>query len=226
MRTILSFILLGTLIFQVYSQELDQVVDTPFEHLKVTGNIRLILLPSDRQELEFDPDQDREAIKLESRGNELTIRAKTELKKGPAIQLKLQYTTLSRIEVNTGAHVSSTDTIKADIFAVRAETGGKAELHVLADSLSARVNQGADIVLYGRTRVQSVNAYTWGNYLAYDLEVENTWVKAATGAQVKVNAGNILDVSSTSKATVGYWGDPGQKQISTSVGGEVTQLTE
>jgi len=226
MRTILSIILLCTLTFQVNSQELAQVVDTPFEQLKVTGNIRLILLPSDTQELTFEAVQDQEAIKFESKGNELILKAKTELKKGPAIQLKLQYTTLSRIEVNTGAHVSSTDTIKAENFALRAETGGKAELHVLADSLSARVNQGADIILYGKTRVQSVNATTWGNYLAYDLDVENTWVKAATGAQVKVNAGNLLDISSTSKATVGYWGDPGQKQISTSVGGEVTQLTE
>ena len=78
----------------------------------------------------------------------------------------------------------------------------------------------------GEARIQAINAYTWGNYLAYDLNVEQTWVKAATGAQVKVQAGEHMSISSTSKATVGYWGDPGEKQISTSVGGEVTQLTE
>ena len=89
------------------------------------------------------------------------------------------------------------------------------------DSLSARVNQGADIILYGRTRSQYVNAYTWGNYLAYELEAQDAYVKAATGAQVKVNSNRLLDANATSKAFVGYWGDPEQKKVKTSVGGEV-----
>jgi len=226
MRTILSILLLAVLILPLSSQDTLLSLETPFEHLKVSGNIRLELIPSDIQELEFAVDQDREAIKLESKENGLSLKAKTELKKGPAIQVKLKYSTLSGLEVVKGAHVSAADTLKTGIFTLRAETGGKAELRILADSISARVNQGADIILYGRARVQSVNAYTWGNYLSYDLEVHETRVEAATGAQVKVNAGNSLNISSTSNATVGYWGDPGEKQISTSVGGEVTRLTE
>ncbi|MEN8201718.1 MAG: DUF2807 domain-containing protein [Bacteroidota bacterium] len=226
MRTILSFLVLCTLILPLSGQDTLQSLETPFEHLKVSGNIRLVLIPSHTQELEFKPGQDREAIKFEIREKELILKAKTELKKSPAIQLKLKYKSLLGLEVNTGAHVSSADTLAAKVFTLKAETGGKAELRILADSISARVNQGADIILYGRTRIQSVNAYTWGNYLSNDLDVETTWVKAATGAQVKVNAGDMLHINSTSKATVGYWGEPGEKQISTSVGGEVTQLTE
>jgi hypothetical protein len=226
MRTILSIFTLGILILPLSSQDTVQSLETPFDYLKVSGNIRLELIPSDKQELEFNADQNQEAVKIESRGTELILKAKTELKKGPAIRLKLNYVKLSGLEVVTGAHVSSADTLKAETLTLRTETGGKAELRIHADSISARVNQGADIILYGKARVQSVNAYTWGNYLSYDLEVETTRVKAATGAQVKVNAGNLLNISSTSKATVGYLGEPEEKQISTSVGGEVTQLTE
>jgi len=39
-------------------------------------------------------------------------------------------------------------------------------------------------------------------------------------------ARNLLDVNSSSKATVGYWGEPLQKQIKTSLGGELIQLTD
>jgi hypothetical protein len=201
-------------------------LETPFDQLKVTGNIRLVLIPSDRQELMFGADQNQEAIKCETTDKGLSLKAKTELKKEPAIQLKLKYTSLQGLEVNSGAHVSAADTLKTKVFTLRAETGGKAELRILADSISARVNQGADLILYGKARVQAINAYTWGNYLSYNLVVLHTWVKAATGAQVKVQAGEHMHISSTSKASVGYWGDPGEKQISTSVGGEVTQLTE
>lgn len=113
---------------------------TPFDQLKVTGNIRLVLIPSDRQELMFGADQNQEVMKFETTDKGLSLK------------------------VNSGAHVSAADTLKTKVFYLRAETGGKAELRILPDSIS--------------------------------------------------------------KATVGYWGGPGEKQISTSVGGEVTQLTE
>lgn len=226
MRTIFSILVLSILNLSLGGQDTLISLETPFDQLKVTGNIRLVLIPSHTQELEFQAVQDQEAIKFECTDKGLFLKAKTELKKGPAIQLKLKYSALQGLEVNTGAHVSAADTLKTKVFTLRAETGGKAEMRILADSISARVNQGADIVLYGKARVQTVNAYTWGNYLSYDLDVLQTRVKAATGAQVKVQAGEHMNISSTSKATVGYWGDPGEKQISTSVGGEVTQLTE
>ena len=176
--------------------------------------------------MEFETDQDLEGLTVESKDGELFLKTKSDLKKEPPLKGKLLYRTLTRIEVTKGAHVQSTDTLKADILFLKAETGGKAELTVLTDSLSARINQGADVILYGKTRAQSVNAYTWGNYLSYDLDVVNTFVKAATGAQVKVNASGILDGNATSKATVGYWGEPQQKKIKTSVGGEVIQLSD
>ena len=82
------------------------------------------------------------------------------------------------------------------------------------------------MILYGTTRTQSINAYTWGNYLAFDLESSYTYVKVATGGQAKVQAEKLLDVNATSKGSVGYRGNPEQKKIKTSVGGEVNQLTE
>ena len=226
MRTLFSFLVFSILIFPLSGQDTLFSFETPFDQLKVRGNIRLVLIPSHTQELEFQADQDQDAIKFEYTDEGLFLKAKTELNKGPAIGLKLKYISLQGLEVHSGAHVSAADTLKTKVFTLRAETGGKAELRILADSISARVNQGADIILYGQARVQTINAYTWGNYLSYDLDVIQTRVKAATGAQVKVQAGEQMNISSTSKASVGYWGDPGEKQISTSVGGEVTQLTE
>jgi hypothetical protein len=96
------------------------------------------------------------------------------------------------------------------------------ELKLHVGRLDARVNQGADIILYGIAEEQQVDAYSWGNYLAYDLETSETFVKAATGAQVKVSAANLLEANATSKAFVGYSGKPARKSFKTSVGGEIT----
>jgi hypothetical protein len=214
------------LVFQLFGQEYNQPVESPFQQLKVVGNIRLILVPAEKQALEFEPGQDLKGLTVESREGELFLKTKSDLNKEPPLKGKLFYRTLTHIEVTKGAHVQSTDTLKIEILSLKAETGGKAELRLVTDSVAARINQGADVILYGKTRAQTVNAYTWGNYLSYDLVAVNTFVKAATGAQVKVNASGLLDGNATSKATVGFWGEPQQKKIKTSVGGEVIQLTD
>jgi hypothetical protein len=213
-------------VIRLHGQEYNQAIELPFKQLKVVGNIRLILIPAEKQSLEFEAGQDLEGLNLESKEGGLFLKTKSELNKEPPIKGKLLYRTLTHIEVTKGGHVQSPDTLRADILSLKAESGGKIELSVLTDSLSALINQGADVILYGQTRAQSINAYTWGNYLSYDLDVVDTFVKAATGAQVKVNASGILDGNATSKATVGYWGEPQQKKIKTSVGGEVIQLTD
>lgn len=226
MRQIFSLTLLFILVFRLHAQDQNQVIEVPFQQLKVVGNIRLVLIPSENQILEFEADQDLEGLTVESNEEVLFLKTKSDLNKEPPLKGKLFYTTLTHIEVTKGAHVQSNDTLKAQILSLKAETGGKVELSVFTDSLTARINQGADVILYGQTRTQSVNAYTWGNYLSYGLDVVDTFVKAATGAQVKVNATGILDSNATSKATVGYWGEPQQKRIKTSMGGEVIQLTD
>ena len=226
MRKIFTVTLLFMLIFRLHGQNIDQHVEAPFEQLKVVGNIRLILVPSDVQALKFEAGQDLEALTVESKEGKLLLKTKSELNKDPALKGRLLYRSITHIEVTKGGHVQSSDTIRTKVLSLKVETGGKAELRVVTDSISVRVNQGADVILYGKTSAQSVHAYTWGNYLSYDLNVVDTYVKAATGAQVKVNANRLLDSNATSKATVGYWGEPQQKKIKTSMGGEVIQLTD
>lgn len=210
----------------LFGQDMNKLVEAPFDQLLVAGNIHLILQASHKQALEFEGDQNLDGVTVESKDGVLLFKTKSDLKKEPPRKGRLYYKALKQIEVKKGALVQCTDTLRTETLSLKAETGGKAELRVLTDSLSARVNQGADLILYGKTRAQFVNAYTWGNYLAYDLHVESSYVKAATGAQVKVNAFLLLNSNATSKATVGYWGEPQKKEIKTSVGGVVIQLNE
>jgi len=132
------------------------------------------------------------------------------------------YTTLSGLEIARGAVVQSADTLSTDNFSLHVENGGKAELYMVVDSLNARVTQGADIILRGTVRSQLIIANTGGNYLAYELEADNSWVKAATGAQVKISSSKFLEANATSKAYVGYLGNPEQKDLKTSLAGEIT----
>ena len=223
MKAMISLFVL--FVFHLLSPAQDYALqsENPVEQIKISGNIHMTLIPSDSMFLQFESDSVPATLAIEWSDSKLTLKTRSELKKTPAIQLKLFYPTLNEIEISRGARVQSTDTLESKILSLRVETGGKAEFFILTDSLSARVNQGADIILRGSTRSQLINAYTVGNFLAYELEADSTWVKAATGAQVKVNSSSFLNANATSKAFIGYLGIPEKKEFKTSVGGEITQ---
>jgi len=195
----------------------------PFKLLDVQGNIHLELISSDKTQLEFEGDTIPEQLNIQWSDGTLSLKTNTEIKKTPAIQVKLHLESLTDLEFTRGAVVQSADILKVSILTLKADTGGKAELTIDADSVSAKVNQGSDIILRGSTRSQSIHAITMGNYLAYELEAENTWVKANTGAQVKVYASEFLDAKSKSGAFVGYKGRPRYTSFKNSTGGKITQ---
>ena len=206
-----------------FAQSYTFPVESPVEQVRVTGNIHLELVPAERMLLEFKSDTVPEQLHITWSDGVLILRTPTELKETEAIPVKLHYSVLHDLEVARGAVVQSADPVVAVVLNLKADTGGKAELSIRTDSLSARVFQGSDIILSGTTVSQMIQANTVGNFMGYELEAINTWIKASTGAQVKVNSTGLLNAQSSSKAFVGYTGSPKLKEFKTSLGGEITQ---
>ena len=218
----ITIIILCMSVYRVSGQENFPDLEIPFDRLEVTGNIHVILVASEAQKMEVLSDGVGEALNLENKEGTLVLKAKSEVSNAEAIEVKLHYVTLSGLKISKGGRVQSADTLRAPTLELDVLSGAKSELNIHVDMLDARVNQGGDIILYGVVATQRINAYSWGNYLAYDLESKETFVKAATGAQVKISASELLDANATSKAFVGYMGDPDQKRIKTSVGGVIS----
>jgi hypothetical protein len=206
----------------VSAQEKTPELGSPFNRLKVSGNIYLVLVPSPDQKLESPAWDSLNAPSVEMEGKTLILKYKTELSDVPALEMKLYYRELSGIEVNRGGRVQSADSLVTGFLELDALSGGKIELVISSNKLDARVTQGSDIILYGSTGEQTVDAYTWGNYLGYDLVSTDAIVKAATGAQVKVHVTGLLDANATSGAFVGFTGDPEQTRMKRSLGGEIS----
>jgi len=226
MRVIITVSILSILLLPAAGQKHVHKLNTPFEELKVSGNIHLILLPSDTTFLEFETEEFHELLTVEQDKSQLLLRSKTELNQSPALVVKLHLTSLDRLEITRGAVVHSSDTLHYNVLSLKVETGGKAEITVATDSLNARVSQGSDIILYGSSRSLQVNANTVGNFLAYQLHTENAWVKAATGSQVKVNVTGLLNANASGKSFIGYLGKPAVQEFTSSLGGEISPKTE
>ena len=222
MRTVCTLLASVLCIAGAYAQELSPIEVSSFNRLKASGHIHVLLVPSEEQKLEIISTDHSEEYQVDFEGQTLGLTYKSEISKVPRLEVKLHYKTLVGINISKGVVVQSSDTLRGETLELDVLSGAKAELKIRMDQLDARVNQGADIILYGRAGIQHVDAFSWGNYLAYDLYTIETHVKAATGAQVKVSAEKVLEANATSKAFVGYSGEPASKSFKTSVGGEIT----
>ena len=222
MRIVTALLMLGLISTVMWAQESQTASGISFTRLKASGHIHIELVHSEEQKLEVVSKDHSEEYDVDFQDQSIVVKYKSEITNVPRLELKLHYAILSGIELSKGATVQSADTLRTENLELDVLSGAKAELKIHVDQLDARVNQGADIILYGIAATQVVDAYSWGNHLAYDLETSETIVKAATGAQVKVSAKKMLEANATSKAFVGYSGKPARKSFKTSVGGEIT----
>jgi hypothetical protein len=223
MRTILLIFMLGILSPALSAQGYVLPAEIPFEQLVVQGNIHLKLVHSEKTQLEFLTDSIPEELNIEWSDGILSLKNPLDLKKSEAIEVKLYLSIVSDMEITRGAVVQSADVLKTSTLSLKTDTGGKIELTIEADSIYARINQGSDVILSGTTRSQSIHAITAGNFLGYELEARNTWVKANTGAQVKVNCTDYLYANIKSGAFLGYMDMPDHTEFKKSTGGKISQ---
>ena len=225
MRTVILLCVFGLISYAINAQGYVIPAEIPFNQLEVQGNIHLELVYSDKTQLEFEADTVPEQLNIEWSNGILSLKNPLEIKKTEAIRVKLYLADISGLEITRGAVVQSAGVLKTVLLSIKTDTGGKAEFAIETDSLSARVNQGSDVILSGTTRSQSIHAVTAGNFLGYELEAENSWVKAATGAQVKVNCTGYLNANIKSGAFLGYLGMPDHTAFKNSTGGKISQET-
>ncbi len=193
-----------------------------FNSLSVSGGIDLELIPSDSREMSITALNGKpEEVGVDMKDGELTIRIRPRIEKEDITKVKLPYSKLNKISVSAGAVVNSARDLQADDLQLTANSGGKIELGVNAKNIDAKVIQVSDIILYGKAVSQNVNANTGGNYLAYDLECQDTYIKVSSGSQGKVTASRIIEATAFSKGFIGYIGDPVSTYTKTSMGGEI-----
>jgi hypothetical protein len=223
MKALIAYFILWIIPLTLAAQEFTLPAASPFKQVKVAGNIHLELVSSDSNFLKFDEESEADKLNISWGNGMLTLNNPLDLKKSPAISVKLYCTEISGLEITRGAVVQSADILTFRTLNLSADSGAKVELTLSSDSISARVVKGSDIILSGNTRSLSVTANSAGNFLGYELEAKNAWVKANTGAQIKVYSSDYLNANSTGGAFVGYMGDPELKEVKNSLGGDVIQ---
>lgn len=221
-KTILSLALLLFGLSMLHSQNRITVPIDDFIELHVSGRIDAELIPSESDEVVITSRNGQpQEVNVEQKNGKLIIRTRPRIDKQDEIGVKIPYNKLEYIEASAGAVINSARDLEAKDIELLANTGGKIELSLKAENIEAKITQVSDIILYGTTKTQDITVNTGGNYLAYDLESEDSYVKATGGSQAKVTASRKIEATANTKGYIGYVGDPVSTYVKTSLGGEI-----
>ena len=76
-----------------------------------------------------------------------------------------------------------------------------------------------ELVLEGKASSQRAGVSSAGEYMGYDLDCEETYVRASSAGSARVSASKKIDAKASSAGSVKYKGNPDKVYVNASSGG-------
>lgn len=179
-----------------------------FTELKVYDLIEVKLVISDENKI-IITGKNTEDVVVVNRNGKLKIRMiLKERFDGKNTSVTLFYTTIDILDVNEGATISSKDTIKQYEIDIKAQEGGKINVHLEVKIANIKAVSGGIIKAHGSATKQKVSLNTGGIYKGKNLQTKNTTVIIKAAGNAEVNASELVDIKIRAGGNVFVYGDP------------------
>jgi len=190
---------------------------------KVTcfDQMSIFLIASNENKIEisgFNADK----VELIYDNNELKIRMPLDkLLKGNDILAKVYYTNLEAVEANEGSNIGSISPIVTSNFDIIVKEGSSIKLDVDTKKITARVTQGGQLEVNGKTDNLDVIVNAGAVFNSEKCETTSAVVSVNTGGQANVKASELVDAKVRAGGTINIYGKPKQVNQKTILGGEI-----
>ncbi|MBE0423317.1 MAG: DUF2807 domain-containing protein [Lutibacter sp.] len=193
-----------------------------FKTLKVFNGLTVELQKSNNSKIEISGSQ-AENVSVKNANGTLKITLKFPKNfSAENIKIVLYYDSdIAVLDANEGAKIFSDETIKQQHLEVKTQEGAKIKLDIDTKYLTVKSVSGGIISLTGVTESQTIVATTGGIYNAYDLHSKQATVTAASGANVELNALELLDAKVRFGGSIFYKGKPEVLKTKITVGGTI-----
>jgi hypothetical protein len=192
-----------------------------FTTVKVFDKITLKLVKANENKLVISGSR-AEDVEVVTKNNELKIRMKlTKLLQGEDINATLYYKTITGVEANEGAFVSSEDTFKTASFVLNAKEGSNIKLELDTQNLKTKMHSGAKIELSGKALNHDVTITSGGILKAKGLVTSNTIIGISAGGEADITATENVDAKTRAGGTIDIYGKPKQVNKKTTAGGTI-----
>ncbi|MFY0594007.1 head GIN domain-containing protein [Roseivirga sp.] len=197
-----------------------------FTEIRVSEGIEVIAKKGNSNSVELEVDRiDLDRILTEVRGDRLTIKLRrnsySRRNNRRTVKAYITYTEeMEEIVATTGSEVIFEDMIKVKELRISTSTSGKVDVKAEVTYLDMSATTSGRVEVRGKAVEIEAKASTSGTIYAYDVEAEEAYAKANTGADVRVNATDRLRASANTGGTVSYRGRP-QIDMKSNTGGKV-----
>jgi len=180
----------------------------PFERLILTGNLSVLLVEGERENLDIKNDAEQVEFKVEGRTLNIIAKDLIRYNKTPTVKLVVTYTTIREIKAHAGAAVYSDQVLEIDALKLKFTSGAVGEITAYTQTLITSVSEGGTLELSGSTNFHEAKATTGGALVAYDLDCQEVLVRANTGGSAKLLASESIDATAKTGGSISYKGKP------------------
>jgi hypothetical protein len=195
-----------------------------FDSVKVFDKLSVKLVPSSENKIVIKGARESEVEVVNKKGLLKLRMPFPKLLSGNDLDITVYYKHIELIDVNEGATVTSSETIKATAFKVSAQEGGKINVDLDVEKLNVSSVSGGEITISGKASNQDAGLGAGGYLLASKLTTSQTKVSVSAGGKADVNASTLVDAKVSAGGSIYIYGNPKQINQKTVLGGKIEQV--
>ena len=194
-----------------------------FESIKASAGIEVILSQDSVVKVVVEADDNlQEIIKTEVSNGTLKIFPEQPIRSCTAKRVYVTIKTIHSLEVSSGSEVKSQSELKMPSLGLSASSGAKVDLALAVDRLGVEASSGGNIGLSGSAENLDVDGSSGANINASGLQSKTCNAGASSGASLKIYVSEKIVAKTSSGGNVRVEGNPKDRNISKSSGGEVS----
>ena len=222
-----SFVFLLSLSISIaYSQSTRTV--SHFEKVSASTNVKVKLIKSDAQKVEFKMTSgDEKSLVTEVKNKNLIIKIKSGMfnwnNKSKA-SVTVYYTELDEIKASAGATIKSDELIHSQEMDVDVSSGAVVDLEIKAENLDAEVSSGGRILLEGSADNGDFDVSSGAHLDASAMICDNVSADASSGGHLKIHVNKKLSADASSGGSIRYKGDVEYVDTDSGWSGEIKRI--
>lgn len=197
-----------------------------FDKIKVFDRITVELVPSSEEKVEITGTRSSE-VEVVNKNGELKIRmALKKLLDGEAIDVKVFFKNLTKIDANEGSFIGCDKAFSQPSIYASAQEGAQVKIALKVDRAELKAATGGILKISGTADSQDVSLGAGGILEGRNLKTERTSVSVKAGGEAEVNATESVDARVTAGGKIKIYGKPKQVNRKTTLGGSIEEIRE
>jgi len=221
---VLLFFLLGSVLVKGQEEKITQELEE-FTELKGFDGISINLIKSDVNRAVITGANTKKVAIVNNKGK-LKIRMEIDkIFSGYRTFVDLYYTeTITVIDVNEDARITSLDEIQQDVLELKSQEGGELIMQVDVEQLLIKAVTGGVVKVKGNSDNQDVLINTGGIYEGKDLKTKFSTISVNAGGNAAIFATDYVKATVKAGGSVAVHGDPAKMDEKKVFGGKIIRM--